>query len=127
MLQQEERIRMSDWYSNKCSEVKEEPNGWIRISNEVQELVAYNFGYKDTLTNTLAVEQIRRAQYIYPDDPVFKKISVYIRENKAEKLNINIGDNIPNVNIITNSSEKVSLYSICESELPNVFIASSAT
>ena len=59
MLVMEETIRMSKKYIDKCTELKDEINGWIRLSGEIQELVAYSFGYKDIITNMLAVSRYR--------------------------------------------------------------------
>ena len=128
MLKKEEEIRMSKWYIDKCTDVKDEVNGWIRISAEVQQKVAFDFGYKDKLTNMLAVNYMRRAQYIYPDDNTFKQISVYVRENTAQELDIKCGELIPNINIVNQKSlETVKLHSLCDNDKYNAFIASSAT
>ena len=51
MLQKEEEIRMSKEYSDKCTLVKDEVNGWLRITGELQQKIAYDFGYKDELKN----------------------------------------------------------------------------
>lgn len=45
MLQKEEEIRMSQKYIDLCDEVKDEPNGWLRISEEIQYQIARDFGY----------------------------------------------------------------------------------
>ena len=37
MLKLEETVRLSKAYINKCSEVKDEVNGWLRVTGEVQE------------------------------------------------------------------------------------------
>jgi len=128
MLKREEEIRMSKWYIDECTNVKDEVNGWIRISSEVQQKVAFDFGYKDKLTNMLAVNYMRRARYIYPDDNIFKTISVYVRENIAHELDIKEGEIVPDIDVCKlNTLQCVSLNDLCNNKKYNAFIASSAT
>ena len=68
MLQEEEKQRFSNEYQEKCSQVRNEPNGWLRISAELQENVAKIFGYEDQISNLLAVDLLRRASQIYKED-----------------------------------------------------------
>ena len=51
MLEEEEKQRFSDEYQQKCNEVKNEVNGWLRITGELQENVAKQFGYQDQISN----------------------------------------------------------------------------
>ena len=127
MKKMEEFIRMSPEYSEECTKVKDEVNGWLRISEEVQQKVAYLYGYQDPLSNLLAVNCIRRAPYMFPEDPEFSQTQVYVRNNLANLGNLEIGTDFPNVPLIDLSGEKTNSHHILNPDKYNVIIASSAT
>ena len=138
MLQREEEIRFSPEYIDKCTEVAYELNGWLRISAEVQKQVATEFGYISEIENDIAINQMRRAQYIYPDEPLFKTIPVYVRNNLATKGKFSTNDIVPDIilhklNDITDHdsesgiTDHISLYQTFDKNRPNVLIASSHT
>lgn len=126
MLKLEEIVRLSKAYVNKCSEVKDEVNGWLRVTGEVQELVASRFGFKDQISNMFAVNLMRSAHTNYRDDPRFSEVSVYVRNNLAKKGNLSIGAEIPNVIINNLHGEDISLSTII-GDKDTVVISSSAT
>ena len=97
MLEYEEKTKHSPDFQKYYTEVKDEVNGWIRITEELQQKVAYHFGYHDVLSNMLVVERMRRANLIYPDDEAFLKVSVYRRENRAKLLEIKIGTDMNDI------------------------------
>jgi len=149
MLQREEEIRLSTEYIEKCTEVASEPNGWLRISADVQKQVAAEFGYISEIENDIAINQMRRAQYIYPDEPLFRTISVYVRNNLATKGKYLPNDIVPDILIhqlsetvsesvsetvsesvsesVLESTDQISLYQTFDKTRPNVLIASSHT
>ena len=129
MLQREEEIRFSSDYINKCTEVASEPNGWLRISAEFQKQVASEFGFKSSIENDIAVNHMRRAQYIYPDEPLFKTIPVYVRNNLATKGKFSTNDVVPNIILhqLLDITDHISLYQTFDKTRPNVLIASSHT
>lgn len=120
---------MSKDYIDKCSVVDGEVNGWLRITAEVQEKVCFKFGYKDELRNILAVNYLRRAQYIYPDDPRFKETQVYVRNNDAYSLEkcLNLGDILPNIDIFNINKKPTTIYDVMDKERYNLIIGSSET
>lgn len=121
----EEQIKFSPQTQILFSEVKDEINGWLRITNEIQQQVATQFGYKDLLSNLLAVNQIQRAQYLYPNDPEFIKYSVYIRHNRAQQGKYQIGDKIPNIKLVDMDLKTIEIDNILTKEKPTLMIASS--
>jgi hypothetical protein len=138
MLQREEEIRFSSEYINKCNDVASEPNGWLRISGDFQKQVATEFGFISSIENDIAVNHMRRAQYIYPDEPLFKTIPVYVRNNLANKGKFSTNDVVPNIvlhkllDTVDNESasgttDHISLYQTFDKTRPNVLIASSHT
>ena len=126
MLQKEEEMRMSKEYCDKCTLVKDEANGWLRITGELQQKIAYDFGYKDELKNMLVVNMIRRASILYPNDERFQKTQVYVRNNKAKDC-FKIDQKILNLNIYDLKKKEIPLYDLLKSDKSNVIIASSET
>lgn len=124
MLQREEEIRMSQWYIDECTKVKDEINGWLRISSEVQEKVDKEFGYTSNLENILAINLIRMASSIYPNDSRFQNTSVYVRENKAQKGKNVIGDIIPDMTIHNLDGTENNLYNLINSNYSLIFASS---
>ena len=127
MLEEEEKQRFSDEYQQKCNKVKNEVNGWLRITGELQENVAKQFGYQDQISNLLAVDLMRRASHIYKEDERFQTTSVYIRENKAKGCKFKIGETIPNLEIFNLQNKQNNLYDILDNSNYNIIIASSNT
>lgn len=127
MIQTEEKIRMSPEYIKRCTRVKDEVNGWLRISGEIQQQIAYDFGYKDLLKNMLVVNQIRRASYLYPKDERFQNTQVYVRHNKAKASEFKCDHIVPNINIFSLKGKCIDLYSLLDSKKHNLIIASSET
>ena len=64
MVKKEEEIRWSPWYQSECDIVKDEVNGWLRISEQVQYQVVKEFGFENPIEADIAVNQLRRARYI---------------------------------------------------------------
>ena len=104
MLRKEELIRSSPEYIAKCDEVSSEPNGWLRISKEYQYQIAREHGYITDMEADIAVNHMRRASILYPDEPLFKTIPVYVRNNLASAGNLIAGTNVPNILIHKNNS-----------------------
>ena len=127
MLQAEEAIRMSQEYIDMCDTVKDEVNGWLRISGEIQHTVAKEFGYVTEIEQDLAVNRMRRAQYLYPDEPLFKTIPVYVRNNVARKGDFVKGDMVPNISIFNENKESVDIFELFSKDKMNLLMASSHT
>jgi hypothetical protein len=127
MLQMEEFIRMSPEYIEECTKVKDEVNGWLRISEEVQQKVAHLYGYQDPFSNLLAVNDMRRAQYLYPNDSRFTETQVYVRNNLARWGNLVCGQKFPISPLYNLEGNVINTHSILDNDKYNVIIASSET
>lgn len=127
MCKKEEEIRWSPWYQSECDRVKDEVNGWLRISEQVQYQIVRDFGFKTDVESDIAVNQLRRARYIYPDEPEFQTIPVYVRNNRAKQCVFKEGEPVPNISISLLSGDQISLYNILDKNKPNVLIGSSHT
>lgn len=127
MLQLEEKIRLSNAYSQECTRVKDEVNGWLRVSGEIQERVAAKFGFNDEYTNLIAVNAMRRGHLIYPDDERFQNVSVYVRNNLARKGEFKVGDIVENIELVNLTKNPISLLSLTNTDKYTVIIGSSET
>ena len=125
MLLLEEKVRLSPAYIVHCSLVKDEVNGWLRISEEVQQKIANKFGFSNPIHNLLAVNMMRRAHIDY-NEARFREVSVYVRNNLANKGNLDIGDSFIDTEIYTLGTKKMYLSEVINTQNA-VVISSSAT
>ncbi|PKY38632.1 hypothetical protein RhiirA4_439516 [Rhizophagus irregularis] len=100
------------------------------VTDEMQNELVREFGYSDE-----AVQLLRRSPQLYPDDPEFRTIQVYVRKNIA---NIGIGIQVPDCPLVplepliftaiigntnTTSPPLVPLRSLCKSGRPLVLLS----
>ena len=127
MLLEEEKIRFSQEYILECNNVASEPNGWLRISEEKQYEIAKKFGFNTDIELDIAVNHMRRAQYLYPEEEQFKSIPVYVRNNLAKQCIYSNNQIVPNISIRQMNLEPIHLYDTFKPNHINVLIASSHT
>ena len=127
ILKREEEIRFSQEYISKCSEVSHIPNGWLEVTNNMQKELVKEFGYTDEISNTLAVNVIRKALHIYPDDEEIKNSAVQFRENIASKGKYKLGDTLKNISLHNLDSSKVDLFQLLDLNKPNIMLVGSHT
>ncbi|KAF0378598.1 ubiquitin-domain-containing protein [Gigaspora margarita] len=111
---------------------------WMDITDQMQHELVREFGYSDE-----AVQLMRRAPQLYPDDPEFRTTQVYVRNNIANLGNLKEGMEapdcpliplkysditIPNISIDnTDLPNQISLRSLCRSGRSLVLLAGSLT
>lgn len=93
----ESQMRFSKEYIDKCNQVKDEPNGWLRITGEMQQQIITDYGFKGVAV-PIALNMLRRAQYLYPDNPHVQNL-VYVKNNKANMGTFKAGDIIKDVEL----------------------------
>lgn len=98
MIQMENRLRFGDKYLAECTAVATQPNGWLAVTERLQSDIVSAHGYTTPMAQTLALNCLRRAQYMYPSNPVFRT-PVYVRENAARQGPFGVGDAVPNIQI----------------------------
>jgi hypothetical protein len=126
MIIEEEKIRMSKEYQKICTSVKHIPNGWLIETDKMQQELVKRHGFSDEISCDIAVNKLRRARYIYPDNPIFKS-PVYVRENKANKGTMNDGDEVPNISIFSVDKCETKLHDLLKTDKLNILIGASAT
>lgn len=127
MLELEEKIRFSKPYIDECTNLRNVVNGWLDLSGNIQKKIANKFGYSNLLQNTIAVNAIRRASLIYPNDSRFKNTSVYVRNNIARSGDFKIGDNFPNLKLSTLTGKTIEIGNLLDNQKYNIIVASSET
>ncbi len=128
MVKKEEEIRWSPWYQSECDRVKDQVNGWLTVSAQVQYQIAKDFGFDTEVESDIAVNHLRRAQYLYPEEPLFQSIPVYVRNNLAKQIKYKNGESIPNVSINSlDGLNKINLFDILDKTKTNVIFGSSHT
>jgi len=128
MVKKEEKIRWSAWYQSECDRVKDQVNGWLEISAQIQYQIAKDFGFDTEVESDIAVNHLRRARYIYPEEPLFESIPVYVRNNLAKQIKYKNYDQIPNVPINSlDGSKQFNLMDILDKSKSNVIFGSSHT
>lgn len=127
MLELEEIVRMSNPYIDRCTEIKDEINGWLRLSGEIQSKIATKFGFNNSLTNYIAVNSMRRAHLTYPNDSRFREASVYVRNNLASKGKFKRGDSYSDVQLVTLDKKLITLGNLINNNKYNIIISSSET
>lgn len=96
MIAEEEKIRTSKYYQDKCTAVKNIPNGWLKVTEEVQNDIAKKYGFTDKMSCDIACNMARRAHILYPNNQKFQKVPLQVRNNKAMLGNLILGDIPPN-------------------------------
>ena len=127
ILKREEEIRFSQEYITKCYEVSHIPNAWLEVTNNMQKELVKEFGYTDELSNTLAVNVIRKALNIYPDDEEIKNSVVQFRENIASKGKYKVGDILKDISLHNLDNSKVDLFQIFDMNKCNIMLVGSHT
>ena len=126
LIIEEEKIRSSEEYRNECTKVKDISNGWLEITKNIQEKLISDNGY-DGVSFHIVLNMLRTAQYLYPNNKIFKEVPVYVRENKANQGKYNIDDIMKHIDVYTINESKISTSEILSNEKLNIIFAGSHT
>jgi len=124
MVQEEEKIRTSQRYNTLCTSAKNECNGWLHITKQIQLEVANKFGYFDNEA-LVAINDLNRARYDYPNNPIFRT-PLYVRYNRSRKGEYNVGDFVPNIQLHNRCGDNIMLHDILDDRI-SVIIGGSHT
>lgn len=125
MIIDEENIRMSEEYRNRCDNKKHIVNGWLDVTAEIQNEIVQKYGFVDDISKDIAVNMLRRARYIYPNNEIFRKTPVYVRENKARKGSYKKGDSVVDITLYDIDSCPKKFTDVIDNDKVNLIIASS--
>ena len=72
MVKAEAEMRLSAEYLRRCDEVANEPDGWLRITGEMQEALvdrfAKEYNFDDDISKTIALQDMKTAHFKYPNN-----------------------------------------------------------
>ena len=113
MVIEENELRTSEWYINECNKVKHIPNGWLKVTDDLQEDLVKRYGYTyPSLSFSIALYMLRNARSIYPDNHIFVDVPIYVRENTARVGTLQEQQDIPDVCLYDIDGNESSLYKI---------------
>lgn len=127
MIIEEEKIRTSKEYQNLCTKVKNIPNGWLDVTEQIQINLVKKYGFIDSISCDVACNHLRRAQYMYPNNPIFKQVPTYVRENKANIGTLDVGSIVPNITLHSHDLSTIKLHDLILEGKLNIIFASSET
>lgn len=126
LVRREDKIRRSAEYIKECDNVADEINGWLRVTDEMQRKLIHDYGFGSPIIEEIALNMLRRAQYLYPDEDDVKNL-LYVKENKANQGKYVRGDTVPNVSICRLDTSNVDLFDIINTEKPCIIFGGSHT
>ena len=126
MVLLEDTKRRSIEYQEECTRVKDICNGWLDVTAKLQEDVVKSFGFTSPLHCQIAVNMLRRARIIYPENPVFKT-PVYVANNKANKGIYVDGDEVPDVTIFKRDFSQIPLKDLVSKSQKTIILSGSHT
>lgn len=124
MAKKEKEERLSQDYIDKCSEVADIPNGWLQVTSIMQTNIVIEMGFTTELEISIALNRLRRANILYPDEMIFKD-SIQVKNNYANKGKYIYGNVLPNLEICRIDTIKIHLYNILNKKHMNLLVASS--
>jgi hypothetical protein len=127
MVKEEANIRSSKWYVDQCNLIAKRPNGWLELNAQIQKDIANRNGFVSDIECDLAINRLRRARYLFPNNIVFQTVPVYVRENKANQGSLNLGDPIPDIVIHDLNGAPIKLIDLASDPIPLIVIGSSHT
>ncbi|CAG8488047.1 1960_t:CDS:2 [Diversispora eburnea] len=133
LLREEERRRLSPEIQKQYHKVGTDPTcgkDWMDVTDQMQHDLVREFGYSDE-----AVQILRRAPQLYPDDPKFRTTQLYVRNNIARLGDLTEGMSAPDCPLILLESSRdkigynrtISLRSLCQPRRPLVLLGGSYT
>lgn len=124
MIIEEEKRRMSDEYRNSCTLVKDQPNGWLTVTENMQHDIVNSFGFVNEISHDISLNMMRRAHIIYPNNDIFTQVPLYVRNNKANKGTLNVDDNMPDFNVYDLDNKLVMLSDLVDNRKTIMFFGS---
>jgi len=94
IAEKENTVRLSEEYIRKCDEVAGEVDGWLRITEEMQEQLLRDHGITDPVANKIATIEYRSKILGYRGEPEIDNL-LYVKENKAGECPYRKDDPVP--------------------------------
>jgi hypothetical protein len=126
LVKEEGQIRLSTEYIKRCDEVASEVNGWLRVTDEMQQDLVKRHGFNGPAFD-IALNMLRSAQVLYPDNPYVKEL-IYVKNNKANQGRFNKDDKLEDIKLWDmKGSHQISLFDMLSKNRTNIVLAASHT
>jgi len=123
MLIRENELRTSEETQTLYALAEQEwDTDWMEVTEKLQKRVLTEFGVED---EDLGLKALRCAWQLYPDDPDFKEIPLYIKFNRARKGNFCDGDDALDTDVVCMNGSKDKLLNYVRGDVPLVIVAGS--
>jgi hypothetical protein len=119
----ENQRRYSKEYYDECTAVQHIPNGWLNVTEKLQEDIVREFGFNTQFEISIALNTLRRAHLIWPNNETFQQ-SIYVKNNKAALGTLKVGDVSPNVALTNKNLEPLKLNTLLQHKYSIVFAGS---
>ena len=80
---------------------------WMEVTAELQDKLVQRYGFIDPWRKEIALNELRRATYNFPDDAEIQSIPLYVKFNKARQGNLRVGDKCPDMSLLSFQSPDV--------------------
>jgi len=94
---------------------------------QCQEKLVKEFGYKTSAEISYALQTLRSARALYPNDTEIQNAAFYLKYNRAHRGELKVGDAYKDVPLMTCGQEEKNLSEIINSEKATVIISGSVT
>ncbi len=126
----ENEIRYSDEYINQCDEARNIPNGWLDVTNTMQEKLVSDYfsthGFS-LCAVPIGLSMLRRLQVTHPHETTVQDL-LYIKNNKANVGKYKKGDDITDIQLwYDNGTQSIQLYDLLSDEKPTIIFGASHT
>lgn len=95
---------------------------WMQVTERLQERVVREFGIEDM---EFGLSNLRIAHVLYPDEPDFKEIPLYVKYNRCRQGDLQCGQDIPQIGLKLLTGQPTQLSNFYVQDRPLVIIAGS--
>mmetsp|Transcript_50184 Transcript_50184/g.61566 ORF Transcript_50184/g.61566 Transcript_50184/m.61566 type:complete len:239 (-) Transcript_50184:472-1188(-) len=101
---------------------------WVSdVIERIQRDVVEEFGYVSDIEIEYALNVLRSASYMYPNDKDIMDAVYYLKYNKAKPIMFKVGDTYRDVKLLSKDNGSVMLSKLLDNERPNIVLAGSTT
>jgi len=90
-------------------------------------MVVQEFGYKTSTETSYALQMLRSARALFPNDIEIQNATFYLKYNRARRGELGVGDIYKDVALMTCGQEETKLSKIINSEKATVIMSGSVT
>jgi hypothetical protein len=127
LIRLEASARQSQQYQDDCTDVRDQVNGWLTVTENYQRVIAQSQGFDDEMSCDIVCNMMRRAHILYPDNQIFKTVPVQVRNNKASQGMLEAGCAVPSVSLHCMDGSCINLSDLIDPTHTTIVLAGSQT